>query len=172
MPPKSHSPYNPLYDAHPDDRSDKEVFVQAAVARRQNNPNLPRPVIIYWINAVLPNGDEIWQTIQLERHDEYYEYHDLNVIEVDPGERERNDTFSLGIFTSEQRDELLDIADDIELEKELTMTGCQIWTRKLLTELVSKDLITRDVFDRVWHGVPLVSHSTSLPVPPEARWKR
>jgi len=138
-----------------DDRSIKEVFLQAAGLRKDPDPSKPRHVLIYWVNAVLSGGIEIWDTTQLESHGHWHQYHYPNALKVSSVERTHNQTISLGMFTSEQREKLLELAADVEYDE--LATESRVWMQKLLAKMVDENLVSRRLFDTVREAVPLRS---------------
>ncbi|OAX35037.1 hypothetical protein K503DRAFT_399833 [Rhizopogon vinicolor AM-OR11-026] len=138
-----------------DDRSDKEVFLQATGLQKDPDPNKPRHVLIYWVNATLSGGIEIWDITQLEPYGHWHQYHYPNTLKVDSIERTRNQTISLGVFTSEQREQLLEFAADVEYNE--LSTESRVWMHKLLAKMVEEKLISLCLFKIIREMVPLRS---------------
>jgi len=64
MPPRSTFECNPLSCAYPE--SDKDLFLQAS-----NTSSLSphRTVLLYWVNTVFDDGEEVWQVVRLHRRE-------------------------------------------------------------------------------------------------------
>lgn len=136
-----------------DDRSDKEVFLQASGLQKNPDPSKPRHLLLYWVNATLSGGIEVWDTTQLEPHGyQGHQYHYPNALKVDAMERSRNQTISLGIFTSEQREQLLELAADVEYDQ--FATESHVWMHKLLAKMVEENLISLLLFNTIRREVP------------------
>ncbi|KAJ8585622.1 hypothetical protein M405DRAFT_824646 [Rhizopogon salebrosus TDB-379] len=135
-----------------DDRSDKEVFLQAAGLQKDPDPNKPRHVFIYWVNATLTGGTEVWDTTQLEPHGHWHQYHYPNALKVNSAERRRNQTISLGTFTSEQREQLLELAADVEYDE--LATESRVWMHNLLAKMVEEKLISLRLLSTIREEVP------------------
>ncbi|KAG2361058.1 hypothetical protein BDR07DRAFT_1288158 [Suillus spraguei] len=144
-----------LSQVYGDDRSNKEVFLQATGLHKDSDHNKPRHVLIYWVNAVISDGIEVWDITQLEKHGNGHQYHYPNALKVSTKGRPHNQTISLGIFTSEQREQLLELAADVEYDQ--ITTESRIWMRNLLAKMVEEELISHDLFNTIREGVPLPS---------------
>lgn len=144
-----------LSQVYNDDWSDKEVFLQATGLHRNSDRSNPRHVLIYWVNAALSGGIEVWDITQLEMHEHWHQYHYPNALKVDTKERSRNQTISLGIFTPEQREQLLELAADVEYDR--VTTESHVWMRNLLAKMVQEKLITYRLFNTIREDVPLPS---------------
>ncbi|KAH7912851.1 hypothetical protein BJ138DRAFT_1147316 [Hygrophoropsis aurantiaca] len=142
---------------YPDNRENKDVFLQASGPSARSDPTLPRHVLIYWVNATLPNGDQIYDTTQLEKHGNYFQYHYPNVVKVDHAEKGLNQTFFLGKFTSQQREDILDLASEVEFQPTSLTEGSRVWTRKLLAKMEGEGLIGRELYAQILQEVPLPS---------------
>ncbi|KAG2121261.1 hypothetical protein DEU56DRAFT_98733 [Suillus clintonianus] len=138
-----------------DDWSDKEVFLQATGLHKDSDRCHPRHVLIYWVNAALTGGFEVWDITQLEMHGRWHQYHYPNALKINSKERTRNQTISLGIFTSEQREQLLELAADVEYDQ--VTTESRVWMRHLLAKMVEENLISHRLFNTVREDVPLPS---------------
>ncbi|KAG2347289.1 hypothetical protein BDR05DRAFT_725047 [Suillus weaverae] len=145
-----------LSQVYADDRSDKEVFLQATGLHKDSDRSNPgRHTLIYWVNAALSGGIEVWDITQLEMHGHWYQYHYPNALKVNTKERSRNQTISLGIFTSEQREQLLELAADVEYDQ--VTTESRVWMRDLLAKMVQEKLISHRLFNTIREDVPLPS---------------
>lgn len=144
-----------LSQVYGDDWSDKEVFLQATGLHKDSNPSNPRHVLVYWVNAALSGGFEVWDITQLEMHGHWHQYHYPNALKVNTKERSRNQTMSLGIFTSEQREQLLELAADVEYDQ--VTTESRTWMRNLLAKMAEEKLISHHLFNTIREDVPLPS---------------
>lgn len=152
MPPRLTFEYNPLSYAYPDDESDKELFLQASATLA----NHLRPVLIYWVNMVFSDGEEVWQVVRLDHRDNIYKYVYPDLIVVDECERQDNVTFSLGVFSRDQREALLECADDVEYDERPTEQGqCSRWMGQLLNLMRDGGLVERTVVDTIKATIPL-----------------
>lgn len=147
--------FGDLSQVYSDDWSDKEVFLQAAGLHRNSDRSNPRHVLIYWVNAALSGGIEVWDITQLEMHEHWHQYHYPNALKVDTKERSRNQTISLGMFTPEQREQLLELAADVEYDR--VTTESRVWMRNLLAKMVQEKLISHHLFNTIREDVPLPS---------------
>lgn len=156
MPQRLTFEYNPLSYAYPDDESDKELFLQAS--RPGPFASHRRAVLLYWVNTVFSDGEEVWQVVRLDRPEENdvhrYVYPDM--IVVDGCEREHHDTFSLGVFSRDQREEVLECADDVGYEERSGEDEgqCLRWMSELLERMVEGGLVGRAVVDAIRDAVP------------------
>ncbi|KAI9567702.1 hypothetical protein HD554DRAFT_935176 [Boletus coccyginus] len=156
MPQRLTFEYNPLSYAYPDDESEKELFLQAS------NPGLAshlRAVLIYWVNIVFSDGEEVWQVVRLDRREDsdVHKYVYPDMIVVDGCEREHHETFSLGVFSRDQREAVLECADDVAYEERSPEEEgqCVRWMRDLLERMVGEGLVQRAVVDAIRDAVPL-----------------
>lgn len=152
MPPPLTFEYNPLSYAYPDDESDKELFLQASgtIASRL------RAVLVYWVNVVFSDGEEVWQVVRLDQRDSVHKYVYPDLIVVDGCEREHNETFSLGVFSRDQREAVLECADDVEYDERSGDEGqCLGWMGQLLERMIEEELVGRGVVDAIRDAVPL-----------------
>jgi hypothetical protein len=88
-------------------------------------------------------------------HEHWHQYHYSNALKVDTKERSRNQTISLGIFTPEQREQLLELAADVEYDR--VTTESRVWMRNLLAKMVQEKLISHHLFNTIREDVPLPS---------------
>ncbi|KAH7928807.1 hypothetical protein BV22DRAFT_168904 [Leucogyrophana mollusca] len=74
-------------------------------------------------------------------------YHCPNIVKVEEKEtqRERNKTFFLGTFTSQQREDLLDFASEVEFQPGSITEGCHVWT---IAKMQGEGLIEGEVNNR------------------------
>jgi hypothetical protein len=138
------------YDLHPDTSIDKEVFVQAS-GLVTTPMETPRHIFICWSNQ----SQEWYQVIQLIKWGNWYHYVYPAVQEHLPANFSANQTWSLGIFTRDQREKLLELAEDIKFEKGSLTQGCRVWTAKLMLEMRRNGLISQDLLARIRREVPL-----------------
>lgn len=152
MPPPLTFEYNPLSYAYPDDESDKELFLQAS----GTIANHLRAVLLYWVNMVFSDGEEVWQVVHLDQRDNVHKYVYPDLIVVDECEREDNETFSLGVFSRDQREAVLECADDVEYDERSGEEGqCLRWMGELLERMIEEELVGRGVVDAIRAAVPL-----------------
>ncbi|KAJ7595693.1 hypothetical protein C8J56DRAFT_1042777 [Mycena floridula] len=67
-----------------------------------------------------------------------------------------NTILALGLFTREQRDRILALADQIVFERTSVANSCRTWTRDLLEVTVKEDLLSESTFDEIDSKVPLL----------------
>ncbi|OJA15197.1 hypothetical protein AZE42_08106 [Rhizopogon vesiculosus] len=115
-----------------DDQSHKEVYLQVTGLQKDPDPNKPRHVLIYW-----------------------HQYHYPDTLKVDSIKRTRNQTISLGVFTFEQREQLLEFAADVEYNE--LSTESHVWMHKPLPKMVEEKLISLCLFKIIREMVPLRS---------------
>ncbi|KAG8216152.1 hypothetical protein J3R82DRAFT_8158 [Butyriboletus roseoflavus] len=152
MPPPLTFEYNPLSYAYPDDESDKELFLQAS----GTIANHLRAVLLYWVNMVFSDGEEVWQVVRLDQRDNVHKYVYPDLIVVDGCEREYNETFSLGMFSRDQREAVLECADDVEYDERSSEEGqCLRWMAQLLERMMEEELVECAVVDAIRDVVPL-----------------
>ncbi|KAH0831281.1 hypothetical protein J3R83DRAFT_13916 [Lanmaoa asiatica] len=152
MPPPLTFEYNPLSYAYPDDESDKELFLQASGMIA----NHLRAVLLYWVNMVFSDGEEVWQVVRLDKRDNVHKYVYPDMIVVDENEREDNETISLGVFSRDQREAVLECADDVEYDERSDDEGqCLRWMDQLLEQMIGEELVERKVVDVIRNAVPL-----------------
>ncbi|KAF8452658.1 hypothetical protein L210DRAFT_3519266 [Boletus edulis BED1] len=196
MPPRLTFQYNPLSYAYPDDESDKPLFLQASSTLATHPPI----VLVYWINTVFSDGEEVWQVVRLvrrdaehirhvhapsnsrssssssstsssssnhgtirsSRRDDLFKYIYPDLIVVDGCERDYNATFSLGVLTRDQREAVLECAEDVAYDPRSDDEGqCTTWMSELLKRLVREGLVARGVVEAIMDAVPLLSSSAS-----------
>jgi hypothetical protein len=155
MPPRLTFEYNALSYAYPDDESDKEVFLQASSPG--TFASHLRAVLLYWVNVVFSDGEEVWQVVRLDRPEDsdVHKYVYPDMIVVDGCEREHHETISLGVFSRDQREEVLECADDVGYEERSGDGGqCVRWMGELLERMVEEGLVGRAVVDAIRDAVP------------------
>ncbi|KAN0094536.1 hypothetical protein V8E55_002823 [Tylopilus felleus] len=159
MPPRLTFEYNPLSCAYPDDESDKDLFLQ--VSNTSPSPSPHRTVLLYWVNTVFDDGEEVWQVVRLHRHEDdgahKYVYPDMLVVEG-ASEREHHQTFGLGTFSRDQREAVLECADDVAVAHgDGDGEGQQSarWMGELLERMVQEGLVARGAVDVIRDAVPL-----------------
>ena len=162
MPQRLTFEYNALSYAYPDDESDKEVFFQATSPG--TFASHLRAVLLYWVNMVFTDGDEVWQVVRLDRRQsnltDVHKYVYPDMIVVDGCEREHHETISLGVFTRDQREAVLECADDVGYDErspdqEEEEVQCLRWMSELLERMVEERLVARSVVDAIRDAVPL-----------------
>ena len=160
MPQRLTYEYNDLSCTYRDDESDKDLFLQVS----------PSSVFLYWVNTAFPDGEQVWQVVRLHPHPNgvgadkiKYVYPDLIVVDA-CAERTHNATFPLGVFTRDQREAVLECADEVvsdegsEEEEEL---GAR-WMSKLLGRMVSEGLVACDDVQQIRDAVLVLNrHPTS-----------
>ena len=155
MPQRLTFEYNPLSYAYPDDESDKELFFQTS----NSSSSHLRAAFIYWVNIVFDDGEEVWQVVRLDEHNGRLKYVYPDLIVVDGCEqREHSPTYSLGVFTRDQREAVLEYADEVEYGDNAQAGGekqCQEWMGRLLQHMITGDLLECGVVDRIRNAVPL-----------------
>lgn len=157
MAPRLTFEYNPLSYEYPDDESDKELSLQVC-GTRANHHHLDRAVLLYWVNMVFSDGEEVWQVVRLDQRDNIHKYVYPDMIVVDECEREHNDTFSLGVFSRDQREALLECAEEVEyVERSGDEGQCLRWMSRLLTQMTEEGLVEEGVVDAIRRAVPLLS---------------
>lgn len=144
---------NSVYDTYQDDDTVKEVNLQAHGLTYSGVGD--RHVLLQWKNATTEKGP-VMQIVQLTGQSGNYSYY-VPVAQVCSEESMiNNQLFSLGEFSRAQRDEILDLANQVFFSKTSTTNGCRVWTRELLMGMVQTDLISREKFDELDVDVPLV----------------
>lgn len=138
--------------AYPDDESNKELFLQASGTIADHL----RAVLLYWVNMVFSDGEEVWQVVRLDQRDNVHKYVYPDLIVVDEYEREHNQTFSLGTFSRDQREAVLECADDVEYDERSDEEGqCLRWMGELLERMIGEELVGRGVVDAIRAAIPL-----------------
>ncbi|KAG9308286.1 hypothetical protein JVU11DRAFT_12049 [Chiua virens] len=166
MPQRLTFEYNPLSYAYPDDETDKELFLQAS----RTHPHHPHAhhsqqqhlshlraaaVLLYWVNMVFNDGEEVWQVVRLDEQDNVHRYVYPDLIVVDGSVWEYNDMFSLGVFTRDQREAVLECADEIEYEVRCAEGGQGVrWMGRLLEQMVEEALVGEGVVNAIRDSVP------------------
>lgn len=152
MPPPLTFEYNPLSYAYPDDESDKELFLQASGTIASHL----RAVLLYWVNMVFSDGEQVWQVVHLDQRDSIHKYIYPDLIVVDGNVREHNQTFSLGVFSRDQREAVLECADYVEYNERSGEDGqCLRWMGRLLERMTGEGLVERGVANAIRAAVPL-----------------
>ncbi|KAJ8481059.1 hypothetical protein ONZ45_g15434 [Pleurotus djamor] len=96
---------------YPDDDSTKDVYLQAASLSYPGFGD--RHVLIWWLNASCDEEDDALQVIQLTGQAGNYHYF-FPVVERSPTSlRASNQQFVLGTFTRAQREQILNLADEV-----------------------------------------------------------
>lgn len=151
--------YNPLSYAYPDDESSKELFLQVPNGT-PIAPHLGTVLLIYWVNMVFSDGEEVWQVVRLDRREDtndVYKYVYPDMIVVD-GQYQRGHyaTYPLGVFSRDQRETVLECAEDVEYDaRSEEEDESSRWMGDLLERMVGEGLVTRGVVDAIREGVPL-----------------
>lgn len=146
------------YNLYPDTNEDKEVFVQAA-GHQTKAMEIPRHILLCWLNSSSPDegeqDDGAYQIIQLEKPGGYYHYC-YPVVEIRSAQvMAEHQTWSLGVFTRDQRELLLELAEDVEFKKGSLTEGCRVWTAKLLRDMRRNGLVSQDLVAKIRREVPL-----------------
>jgi hypothetical protein len=136
-----------VYPQYPDNDSVK-VFFQAYGFAHDNAGN--RHVLLWWANAELADtADSVIQVIHLSGGVGNYNYYSPLAQLCSAETFIRNAITSLGKFTREQRDLILELAKAVKFVKRSTVNGCQPWLRELLLSMVENELIEQAIFDEL-----------------------
>jgi hypothetical protein len=152
-PPKA---LNNVHDKYPDNDKLKEAFIQA---EGKSYPGYgDRHVVLWWTNSNDANDGSgvITQVIQLTGQAGNYNYYAPVVKQCPLTSIQQHLQISLGNFTREQRDKILDLAKSVQFYKKSTVNGCRVWTRDLLESMVNHGLTTKAKFESIDAEIPLV----------------
>jgi hypothetical protein len=147
-----------VYEACPDDDSDKMVYVQAS-GSSYNGSN--RHVLLWWSNGIHPRTKvPVDQIIQLTGEPNDCAYYDPFAQQRPPGANRANLQIKLGEFSREERDQIRRFAKD-RLHHSCLWTSTAdpslVWFEGLLWAMVGAALITRPQFEDVARRVPLLT---------------
>ncbi|KAF9466701.1 hypothetical protein BDZ94DRAFT_1305937 [Collybia nuda] len=143
------------YNRYPDTDMDKEVFVQAA-GYGEKAAGIPQRILICWLNPTpTKQGDGAYQIIELEMQGNYYHYCYPVVEQRSAQVMADHQIWSLGVFTRDQRELLLELAEDVEFKERSLTEGSRVWTAKLLREMRQSGLLSQELVTKIHREVPL-----------------
>jgi hypothetical protein len=158
------------YDDFPDDQDEKDVYLQAhGLAEYPGRGD--RHVLIHWTNkkrtdtvaeSTLSEDGVVLQVIQLTGQAGNYSYY-VPVAQILSQKEISNHTqFLLGRYTRAERDEILNIAKGLKYDRRSVVNGCRVWTRDLLLEMVTREMLSKERFEEVDERIPLVKRRPEL----------
>ncbi|THU96139.1 hypothetical protein K435DRAFT_755135 [Dendrothele bispora CBS 962.96] len=141
------------YDAYPDNQELKTVYFQAEGLSYTGGD---RHVLLWWYNDFQPGSAPVIQIVQLTGQGGNYQYYapvantrDLQTL------MKRHLQVELGMYSRADRDKILTLADSVVFSKSSVTNGCRVWTRDLLSAMVSSGLLDLSIFRQIVEQVPL-----------------
>jgi hypothetical protein len=146
------------YNTYPDNDAVKEVFLQAS-GHETKSMETPRHVFLCWKNhegTQATTADiDYYQILQLEKRGNTYHYCFPLVKARTLASANHHQTWSLGYFTRGQREDILEMAEDVDFVKGSLTEGCRVWTAKLLRKMAGQTMISVGLLAKIREEVPL-----------------
>lgn len=149
----SASPSTSSYSDFPDNDDAKEVFVQASGFITKSMAEA-RHIVIGWVNGQ-HEGQQVWEILQLGKAGDTYYYQYPYLEQRARTNHKAWETWSLGGLSRDQREKIVELAEDIPYRKKSNNEGSRFWAARLLLEMMHEGLITHSLLARMQAEVPL-----------------
>jgi hypothetical protein len=163
-----------LYYTYPDNDDSKDVYIAAGKDESGETVD-STDVMIFWDNSYVwcyhrdaslilsytvssdsSVGSEMArQIVQLQKTDSLYHYSEPNLRFHQVSTLDHYTIWPLGTFTRDQREQILELAGDVNFLPNSLRHGSYTWTKKLLAAMVDADLLDGKFFAALVQDIPL-----------------
>jgi hypothetical protein len=94
------------------------------------------------------------QIVQLQKTDSLYHYYEPNLRFHQLSTLDRYTIWPLGTFTRDQREQILELAGEVNIFPNTPHNGSYSWTKRLLAAMVDADLLDGKLFATLLQDIP------------------